>query len=108
MELDILFTHSIITNIFNDDKFQTTMWNLFDRWEDEKEYEDINDYACVVKKFFNINDKAIRMTKRPFGFKFISNYSFTASDGSLIINKSEISFQFYSNGKCKWSAKLIK
>ena len=52
------------------------MENLYTRWLDEREYEDINDYKKViveslaknVLKETRINLR--KMTKRPFGFHF--------------------------------------
>ena len=38
---------------------------LWERWQDEREYEDINDYLAAVKKHV---PSAYKMTKRPFGF----------------------------------------
>jgi len=39
---------------------------LYDRWQDEKEYEDFKEYADVMKK--KVGDAFVRATKRPFGF----------------------------------------
>lgn len=47
--------------------------NLFFRWQDEKEYEDINDYGEVIDKHLKANHPNIRfllMNKVPFGFVF--------------------------------------
>lgn len=57
----------------------------YERWQDEKEYEDINDYATLFKdKVEKHGGKFLKMTKRPFGFK--------ALIGGL-------TFQFYANSK---------
>jgi hypothetical protein len=43
--------------------------NLYERWQDEKQYENFNDYKKVIKqqmKEFNIKN----VTKRPFGIVF--------------------------------------
>ena len=37
---------------------------LWERWQDEKDYEDINDYLAVIK---NHLPSAYKMSKRPFG-----------------------------------------
>lgn len=43
--------------------------NAYVRWLDEKEYEDINDYAVLFQPNVEaIGGQFIRMTKRPFGF----------------------------------------
>jgi len=48
------------------------MENAYSRWLDEKEYEDINDYAVLFQsKVEAIGGQFIKMTKKPFGFKFI-------------------------------------
>ena len=41
------------------------------RWQNEKDYEDINDYSILFeKKLDPLVIKFLKMTKRPFGFKF--------------------------------------
>lgn len=52
----------------------TILGNLYCRWQDEKDYEDINDYffpLINVAKTFDIKD--LTMTKRPFGCKIELN-----------------------------------
>jgi len=51
---------------------QGTMVDLAVRWQDEKEYEDINDYAKPIKpKVEAIGGEFIKMMKSPsFGFTF--------------------------------------
>ena len=42
---------------------------LYVRWQDEREYEDIADYAAAVFPLFATHGVAVeRATKRPFGF----------------------------------------
>ena len=41
-------------------------FNLWERWQDESEYEDINEYLEVFQKTF---PEAYAITKRPFGIK---------------------------------------
>ena len=60
---------------------EKTLINLFCRWQDEKDYEDIADYAAPLKP---IADKAgvviIKMNKRPFGCDFtVSGKTFRLS-----------------------------
>jgi hypothetical protein len=38
--------------------------NLWERWQDEKEYEDINDYLTAIQKHI---PEAKTISKRPFG-----------------------------------------
>lgn len=47
-----------------------TMSSLYSRWQDEKEYEDINDYQLPLKTLLEKHGVIItQMLKRPFGFK---------------------------------------
>ncbi len=46
------------------------IWNLSDRWADEREYEDIADYAVPIKAALPAGFELLRMKKRPFGFEF--------------------------------------
>lgn len=39
---------------------------LYDRWQDEWEYEDLNDYLEAIKRHI---PEAYEMTESPFGFK---------------------------------------
>ena len=67
-------------------KVENLIINLADRWLDEYMYEDIKKYGKVIeKKMIEINPEFevnIKMTKRPFGFKFkVSHYTF--KDGQV-------------------------
>ena len=45
--------------------------NLYIRWQDEKEYEDINNYQKPLQKLADACKVRItKMTKRPFGCQF--------------------------------------
>lgn len=44
-----------------------TLGRLWARWQDEKQYEDINDYGAVIAKKFPEGWKLLKTTKRPFG-----------------------------------------
>ena len=46
------------------------LWNLSDRWADEREFEDIADYAEPIKAALPAGFELLRMKKRPFGFEF--------------------------------------
>ena len=51
------------------EEIEEVVSNAYERWLDEKEYEDINDYAILFQsKVEAIGGQFIRMTKRPFGF----------------------------------------
>ena len=49
---------------------------LYDRWQDEKLYEDWNDYTLAMKSFLERNGNSqgclenVKGLKRPFGLKF--------------------------------------
>lgn len=63
-----------IKAIIRNDKVSDAMFNLCDRWQDESQYEDINDYAEVIfdvvtKEFPDYGTKLIGATKQPFGLK---------------------------------------
>lgn len=52
--------------IVNEEKNSDALVYAYERWQDEKEYEDIKDYLLFVQGFVPC---AYKMTKRPFGFK---------------------------------------
>lgn len=56
------------------DAMSAAMHENFDylagRWEDEKEYEDITDYASHIMKFLPDGFILTKMSQRPFGFYF--------------------------------------
>ena len=51
--------------------FRDTIWYLADRWEREKEYERIEDYASPLRYSIPQTDRhrvrVLKMNKRPFG-----------------------------------------
>lgn len=47
-----------------------TIVNLCERWIDEHEYEDINEYGKIVQKGMPKGFRLENMTKKPFGFRF--------------------------------------
>lgn len=44
--------------------------NLYERWVDEHEYEDIEEYGQALQRILPDDVKLTRMTQRPFGFHF--------------------------------------
>ena len=48
---------------------QDLLEQLYDRWRDEREYEDIKDYQKVLAEKLPEGFTMIRATKRPFGFQ---------------------------------------
>ena len=60
--------------IVNNEKVGNCFFNLYDRWCDESEYEDINQYGDVIIKTINNQFpqfcvSLVSSTKRPFGVK---------------------------------------
>lgn len=61
--------NKIIINDFFDSNADF-LCSLRDRWQDEKEYEDISDYSVAMKKKFPQGFNLVKFTKAPFGFTF--------------------------------------
>ena len=49
----------------NDGQIADLIFYLYERWQDEKEYEDIEDYLKAIQ---NKAPEAFKIHKRPFGF----------------------------------------
>ena len=49
----------------NGGKIADLIFYLYERWQDESEYEDINDYLKAIQKHI---PEAYKIHKRPFGF----------------------------------------
>lgn len=49
----------------NEKAISDKLFYLYERWQDEKKYEDFNDYFKVMKAMI---PEAVKGTKRPFGF----------------------------------------
>ena len=67
---------------------------LHDRWQDEKEYEDWNDYVDAMQKLTPTSTTFMKATKRPFGFEVKTDggggfqfFANTTSRGFHIIRK---------------------
>lgn len=64
----------IITNLVNSSTVLNTFINLKFRWDDERKYENFDDYAKAmiqsIKKETKKDVKLIKGTKRPFGVSF--------------------------------------
>ena len=86
---------TILTNLVNSSKVLNTFINLKYRWEDERGYENFNDYAKVmaqaVEKETKKDIKLIKGTKRPFGVSFE-------------IDGMKFNLFLKSNGKSAWLA----
>jgi len=59
-------TRQEIWAAINEDKTSSFFFSLYERWQDEKEYEDIADYLTAIQKSI---PQAYAITKRPFGIK---------------------------------------
>ena len=106
---EFLVTQKQLKSILNNENFQDMIFNLYDRWQDEHEYEDIKDYAKPLENIVSRiigKDIKLTMTKRPFGFKFRSNYAFTTKIGGLVIKVGEIAF-IAKNDNLSYKVKLV-
>ena len=57
-----------VKKIVNNNSILDTLFNLHNRWQDEKKYEDWKDYENFMIPFASHRFKFIKSTKRPFGF----------------------------------------
>lgn len=57
--------HKVVGEFVN--KNVQLIGNLWGRWQDEKEYEDINEYGARIAKEFPEGWKLVKTNKRPFG-----------------------------------------
>jgi hypothetical protein len=53
-----------MANCINE-KHSNMLFNLYGRWQDEKEYEDFDDYVSAFKKYV---PSVVKGLKKPFGF----------------------------------------
>lgn len=63
-----------IRNIVNNKSVGNAIFNLYGRWRDESDYEDINEYGeCITKvikkQFPQYGVTLVSSTKKPFGVK---------------------------------------
>ena len=78
------------------DKVEPTFRSLYERWQDEKEYEDFAEYREVMKKLITEHGaEFLDMTKRPFAFKYTLNgekfeLRMTATRSSLFSFKKKL------------------
>ena len=72
---------------------QNAFYNLYDRWEDEGRYEDINDYGkalfgVISKNCPNVGATYVGVTKKPFGVKYkidgMTFYIFAKVEGEYL------------------------
>lgn len=60
-----------INKVINNEEVSNTFANLWERWQDEKDYEDINEYGKVLHGAINEIGECMlfKATKKPFGVK---------------------------------------
>ena len=68
-------TQEKINAVINNENILCIFANLYCRWQDEKEYENINDYGIAIVSAINkempaLKATCIQATKKPFGVKF--------------------------------------
>jgi hypothetical protein len=53
------------------ERIEEIMCELYGRWQDEKDYEDINDYSKPLEGAAKVSKvKILGMTKKPFGVRY--------------------------------------
>ena len=60
-----------VNKVIYNENVSNTFANLWDRWQDEKDYEDINEYGKVLHSAISKVDECMlfKATQRPFGVK---------------------------------------
>lgn len=63
-----------LIKVINNENVGKSFYNLYDRWRDESEYEDIKEYGKALIGSINrncpeYNVQLVSSTKRPFGIK---------------------------------------
>jgi hypothetical protein len=59
----------LLREMTQSERIANVFFNLHERWQDEKEYEDIADYAAPLQSVLPAECVIEKMTKRPFGCK---------------------------------------
>lgn len=72
------------------DSSEQLMSNLYGRWQDEKEHEDINDYKAPIEKNLPSGFVITKMNKRPFGFNFTVG---TNAEYQLFMNRTQMGWK---------------
>lgn len=78
----------------NKNKIALDIFYLKDRWSDEKEYEDFNEYKKVLKSYFKDTGFTVKKVSKAFTVTFQRN-------------NVETTVKFSASGNIKGSAKLI-
>lgn len=83
---------TLMVDNFVGDQMDTLVY-LYDRWQDEKEYEDINDYSASLITKMPDGMEFVKMTKRPFGLQV----KVGQSTYQIRVTASELSWKLVSN-----------
>lgn len=81
--------------ILSSDDFKTHLMYLCSRWQDEKKYEDINDYLHSVQTFVGESVKILRISKAPFGLF----YKIGPLEFHFFMKRQGVNMQFFTTGK---------
>lgn len=65
------------------------LFDLYERWQDEKEYEDIADYGKAIAKSLPAGFEFVAISKRPWGFTFRKD----ASTWQIAVTSRSIKFR---------------
>lgn len=83
-----------VKSIINNEKVQNAFYNLYDRWEDENRYEELDEYGkCIMNSIHkNVPDsgaKLVNTTCSPFGIIFsvddIGFHLYVKVNGSYLV-----------------------
>ena len=59
-----------IKKLVNSDEVFNTFISLYERWQDEKMYENFDEYVRIMSSYIPKNAQIIKGSKRPFGLQF--------------------------------------
>ena len=91
-----------LESFVHDEDKAITMMNLYDRWQDEKDYEDFAEYVAAMVKGYDLIEKALtKGTKRPFGFKVESSDGFKGHI-KLKVTRSDYVLQGHWQMPAEW------
>lgn len=77
-----------VINVLNNRPTLECFYYLYERWQDEKEYEDFNDYVKVMMKYMPEGATLVKGTKRPFGV--VINYGGNKIHISLKLRSKDV------------------
>jgi len=69
-----------------------TLEYLYDRWQDEKKYEDFNEYIKTMQSKLHNDFKFIKMTKQPFQI----NFKFNGKEYGIKVTANKVSTLIYN------------